>query len=159
MKFWFPLLLFVFPTFLSAQNSKKNATYLQLGGNGLFLSANYERQLTNKLGLNAQIGAGLGNYKPAFPVGLNYLLNLKNQKSFIETGFSVVFAEKSLFYNDLIFQSPEPILQEYGTAYVPSIGYRYHASKGFMLKALYSPVFAKLKMNWAYYGIGIGWRF
>ncbi|MBX9784028.1 MAG: hypothetical protein K2X48_12130 [Chitinophagaceae bacterium] len=159
MKLCLVLLIFSLPSFLSAQKSKKNTAYVQLWGNGLIVSANYERQFTNKPGLNAQIGVGLGNYKPTVPIGLNYLFNLKNQKSFIETGFSVVLAEKNLFYNDFVFATPDPILKEYSTGYVPSIGYRYHASKGFMLKIIYSPFFTKLKSNWAYYGIGMGWRF
>jgi hypothetical protein len=148
------------PMFTISQTSqKKNAGYVQVLGNGLTLSVNYERQLTKQPGLNAQIGAGLGNYKPRIPIGLNYLFNLKNQKSFIETGFAVVLTEKSFLYNDFIFETPEPTEEEYGLAYVPSIGFRYHASKGFMCKVIYSPILSKVQNFWGYGGLGLGWRF
>ena len=153
------VLILISSTTFSQSFQRKNAGYIQFLGNGLVLSANQERQLFNTLGLNAQVGVGIGSNKPIFPIGLNYLFHLHNQKSFIETGFSVVLAEKDLLYNDFIFVTTEPTLQEYGTAFMPSIGYRYHATKGFMLKALYSPFFAKYNTLWAFYGIGIGWRF
>jgi hypothetical protein len=159
MKCFLITLLFVSSIITQAQNSKKNTAYLQLWGNGLLLSANYERQLTAKPGLNAQIGIGLGNYKPVIPVGLNYLFNLNNHKSFIEIGAAAVLTERGYLYNDFIFETTEPKRTEYATAFVPSVGYRYHASKGFMCKIIYSPVLSRIQSFWDNSGIGIGWRF
>jgi hypothetical protein len=153
-------LLISIPSIAFSQTTqKKNTAYLQLWGNGLLLSVNYERQLTATPGLNAQIGIGLGNYKPVIPIGLNYLFNINNQKSFIEIGAAAVLTERDNLYNDFIFETTEPTRKEYTTAFVPSMGYRYQSSKGFICKIMYSPVLSGIQNFWGSGGVGIGWRF
>jgi hypothetical protein len=160
MKKLLTVLLLIVPVMIFSQATlKKNSGYVQLLGNGLTLSVNYERQLTAKPGLNAQVGIGFGNFKPTIPIGLNYIFNLKSQKSFIETGLSLVFTERDIFYDGFIFENPEPTRKDYTAAYVPSVGYRYHASKGFMYKIVYTPVLSTIKNNFDFFGAGVGWRF
>jgi hypothetical protein len=56
-------------TSLPAQKPfKKNTIYGELGGNGLVLSANYERQLGHKPGVGVHIGIGIGGIiTPSYP--------------------------------------------------------------------------------------------
>ena len=58
---YFTLLIItlVFTTNIFGQTGfKKNDIYLEAGGNGLFGSVNYERQLTKSPGIGARIGVG-----------------------------------------------------------------------------------------------------
>ncbi|HUS00549.1 MAG TPA: hypothetical protein VMY77_02415 [Chitinophagaceae bacterium] len=60
-------LLLCITTFTFGQGTfKKNDIYLEAGGNGLYSSVNYERQLTKKPGLGARIGAGIYWQYPNF---------------------------------------------------------------------------------------------
>jgi hypothetical protein len=64
---------------------KRNDIYLEAGGNGLFGSVNYERQLTKEPGIGVRIGIGFYTEKAFYlttPVGINYLFKLKNKRSF-----------------------------------------------------------------------------
>jgi len=75
-------------------NFKKNDIYLEAGGNGLFGSVNYERQLTKTPGLGARIGVGFyteNAFYLTIPVGINYLFKLKNDKSFIDAGLGATW--------------------------------------------------------------------
>lgn len=88
----FLLAFFIFEgvTYTCAQSTlKKNDIYLEAGGNGLFGSVNYERQLTKEPGLGARIGAGFyteNAFYLTIPVGINYLFALKSDRSFIDAG-------------------------------------------------------------------------
>lgn len=76
---------------------KKNDLYLEAVGTGLFSSINYERQLTNKPGLGAKIGLGFYTEKAFYltiPVGINYLFQLKNEKSFIGAGIGASIGKR-----------------------------------------------------------------
>ena len=144
------------PMFTISQTSqKKNASYVQLLGNALILSVNYEHQISNKPILNFQIGAGLGGAKPNIPLGLNYLLPLYSSHSFMEAGVAGVLAERDMFNGEGYYVGGSP----YTVAFVPQIGYRYHAHKGFLLKVHYSPVFVKDKSYFQNAGLALGWRF
>ncbi|MFM9944426.1 MAG: hypothetical protein ACKVQB_04265 [Bacteroidia bacterium] len=94
-KYLFSILTFALMTFSFSQNHiKKSYIYFEAGGNGFFGSLNYERQLSEKPGLGFRIG--LGFYKNALfhftvPLGINYLFQLKNEKSFIDAGLSATF--------------------------------------------------------------------
>ena len=68
---------------------KQNYFYAEIGGNGIFGSINYERQVSKQPGLGVRVG--LGFYMDAIfhytvPVGINYLLKFKGEKSFIDFG-------------------------------------------------------------------------
>ena len=74
-----------------AQNSfKRSNLYIEAGGNGLWGSVNYERQLTRQPGLGLRIGVGFyteNAFYLTIPAGINYLFPLKNHTSFIDAGF------------------------------------------------------------------------
>lgn len=66
IKIYIPaLVLAIFlSTSLLAQNTfKRNDLYLEAGGNGLFASVNYERQLTKQPGLGLRTGIGFYSEK------------------------------------------------------------------------------------------------
>jgi hypothetical protein len=149
----FTIILFLcIATFTAGQSTfKRNNIYLEAGGNGLYGSVNYERQLTKKSGLQARIGLGIyWNYDNFLnlPLGINYLFDLKNKKSFIDVGVGVTFTgidEKSdggLHYVN----------------FVPGIGYRRHTSKDVMWRINVTPVINKYGFT-SWVGASIGKRF
>jgi hypothetical protein len=134
---------------------QKKYFYSEIAGNGLVLSANYERQLGNKPGLGLHIGAGLGGYKPAIPAGVNYLFGLGKHKSFIEAGAGVVFVEKDLWDDKNNIPDAD---NSYKAGFTPTIGFRHHTAYGLMWRINYTPVFSKYRNLPVYAGISLGWR-
>ena len=128
--------------------------YSEIGGSGIVLSANYERQTGNKPGLGLHIGAGLGNHKPIIPFGVNYLFALKNKKSFIEGGAGIALAEEDIWETKSISYDDTP----YKPAFIPSIGYRHHTEYGLMWRINYTPVFSRYRNIPLYAGISVGWQ-
>lgn len=57
-----------------SQSEAKHAIYIELPGNGGFISANYERFLTQNLSLRVGIGSFLGLGEVTFPVMVNYCI-------------------------------------------------------------------------------------
>jgi hypothetical protein len=118
---------------------KKNDIYLEAGGNGLFGSVNYERQLTKQPGLGARIGVGFYSEEAFYltiPVGINYLFRLNNEKSFIDAGIGVSFARID---GDLFEESKNPNGNHFAN-FIPSIGYRRHTLNNVMWRISFTPV-------------------
>ena len=149
----FTIILFLCAATLAiGQNEfKKNDIYLEAGGNGLYGSINYERQLTKKAGPGFRIGLGIYWQYPNFlnlPLGFTYLFELKNKKSFIDAGLGITFTgidENSFKGVSLV-------------NVVPGIGYRRHTSKNLMWRMSLTPVFNKNGSSF-WLGASIGKRF
>jgi hypothetical protein len=155
-KLLFFTLAIAIATQLTAQQSfKKTTVYGEIGGNGLGLSVNYERQMQGKPGLGLLIGIGLSGNKPSIISGAKYLIDLGNHKSFFETGFGITLADREYMgakRNNLTNENP------YTPAYIPSVGYRHHTKYGLMWRVNYTPVFSKYNSILLYPGISVGWR-
>lgn len=122
---------------------KQNTIYLELGGNGLFSSVNYERQVFKNPGLGFHIGAGIYGVKPSdltVPFGASYLLKLKKLNSFIDFGFGATYskADVKLYFN-VHYINPNRVNTNYWN-YVPSVGYRRLTKKNLMYRFSLSPV-------------------
>ena len=139
------------------ENLKKNDIYLEAGGNGLFGSVNYERQLTKEPGLGVRIGVGFYSENAFYltiPVGINYLFRLKNDKSFIDAGLGTTWAwiDGRLFYRSKNYND------DHFVNFIPSIGYRRHTSKDLMWRISVPPVANKYALT-PWIGASIGKRF
>ena len=89
-KLKFISLLILVPLLSPGQRPVKSV-YGELGGPGIFLSANYDTRLANSnkgLGVRAGVGTIFDQYSLSFtlPVGLNYLLG--KEKNFLELGLA-----------------------------------------------------------------------
>jgi hypothetical protein len=158
------MIKFIIAAFLSAttgiatgQNSfKKNDIYLEAGGNGLFGSISYERQLTKEPGLGARIGIGVyseNDFYLTFPVGINYLFELKKKNTFIDAGLGVTWAlVDGKFSNDLAD------IGENFTSFIPGIGYRKHTAKNVIWRIALTPVINKYSFT-PWIGLSVGKRF
>ncbi len=112
--------------------SQENLAYVELGGAGPLISANYERQVTKNPLLN--IRAGLGYVATwdydglTLPTGLYFLGDLK-KNNYLELGMNYTF----------LFDKDEADIKGF---LLPAIGYRKYFTKstGF-LKITFNPVF------------------
>ena len=136
---------------------KKNDIYLEAGGNGLFGSVNYERQFTKAPGLGARIGVGFYSENAFYltiPVGINYLFQLKTEKSFIDAGLGTTWTR----IDGNLFGKSENSNGEHFVNFVPSIGYRRHTAKNLMWRISVTPVANKYGLV-PWLGASIGKRF
>ena len=150
----FSIFIFAVCQLLAQKSFKRNTVYFEIGGNGLVLSLNYERQITSKPGLGFHAGVALSGDKPAFPLGAKYLFDLGKQRSFLEVGAGVTIAEQDMWEEDLNQVTGNP----YKAGFIPSVGYRYNAPKGFMCRINYTPFFNKYRTELLFFGVSVGWR-
>jgi hypothetical protein len=154
----------------------KNAVMLEIGGNGLAYSANYERFLSKNI--NARAGFSLfkiienqtdkSMIVMSYPISFNYLINLSRQKHFIETGIGVMNLITS---GDLV--EYKGVTNYYLNPFL-NFGYRYEPTKNRFLYRIglspflgttsltnpteqgFQPLGSKVQI-WGH--IGIGYRF
>ncbi|HUS03632.1 MAG TPA: hypothetical protein VMY77_17950 [Chitinophagaceae bacterium] len=151
-------LLFIAINTVGQDPFKKNDIYLEAGGNGLFGSLNYERQLTKEPGIGARIGVGFYTENAFYLttlVGINYLFNLKNNRSFIDAGLGVTWARTD---GAFIGSSSQYTNGDRFVNFVPSIGYRRHTLKNVMWRISLTPVINKYT-GAPWLGLSIGKRF
>ncbi len=158
MKKMLLIILFLNATTAFAQNQfKKNSIYLEAGGNGLFGSLNYERQLAKEPGFGARVGVGFYTedaFYLTIPVSINYLFKLKNNTSFIDAGLGTTWAR----VDGKIFGDAPYYGHGHFTNFIPSVGYRKQTSKNLMLRFSLTPVINNFGfVPWA--GISFGKSF
>ncbi|MEO7046362.1 MAG: hypothetical protein ABI091_13715 [Ferruginibacter sp.] len=136
---------------------ERNDIYLEAGGNGLFASVNYERQLTKQPGLGFRLGVGFYSENAFYltiPVGINYLFKLKNNKSFIDAGLGATWTR----IDGNLFSNSKNANGDHFVNFVPSIGYRRHTSKDLMWRISVTPIANKYGL-FPWLGLSIGKRF
>ena len=142
-------------SFLFAQTSlKKNDIYLEGGGNGLFASVNYERQLTKEPGLGVRFGVGFYSENAVYltiPVGINYLFRLKSDKSFIDAGLGATWTR----IDGNLFGSSKNSNGTHFVNFIPSIGFRRHTTNNVMWRISLTPVANKYGLvPWLGFSLG-----
>jgi len=118
---------------------KKNDIYLEAGGNGLFASVNYERQVTKQPGLGVRIGVGFyteNAFYLTIPAGINYLFKLNSDKSFIDAGLGVTWAR----IDGNLFGESKNSNGDSFVNFIPSVGYRRHTTQNLMWRISVTPV-------------------
>lgn len=139
------VIIFTAFTILSFGQSsfKKNVVFLEVGGNGLFSSLNYERQLTGHPGPGLRLGIGFYSVDPfrlTIPVGVNYLFRLNNDKSFFDVGFGVTYTEADVkLYVMVDNKDPDYVNTNY-INFIPGIGYRRQTNNNIMWRVGFAPV-------------------
>ncbi len=135
----------------------RNNIYLEAGGNGLFGSINYERQLATQPGFGIRLGVGFHSenmFYLTIPVGIVYLLNLTGDKSFIDAGLGATWSR----IEGKLFQSSISNKGEDFVSFIPSIGYRHQTKQNLMWRISITPIVYKHGLvPWT--GLSIGKRF
>ena len=146
--------LFIVGSAFSQNDFKKNYIYLEAGGNGLWSSVNYERQITKDPGLGFR--AGLGFYTEysfymTIPIGVNFLFKIQENKSFIDAGLGITWAKVD---GKLFGKENNPNGDSF-TNIIPAIYYRRHAKNNLIWKAGFTPVVNKGEITpWIALAIG-----
>lgn len=116
-----------------AASLKRNFSYVEVGGAGLFFSVNYERQLSKTPGFSWRFGVGgysETDFYVTYNTGFAYLFALNDeQSSFIDFGANFTIARE---YVGLSGESRNPDMFE---SIVPGISYRKHLENDMILKA------------------------
>ncbi|MEO8770857.1 MAG: hypothetical protein ABI402_12245 [Ferruginibacter sp.] len=140
------LLFSFFTTIVCGQKMPgKNTAYLELGGNGLISSVNYERQLTNHPALAIHVGVGTYithddkfKFFPTIPVGINYLLKL-NKRSMLDIGFGATWTKPEVKLYAIVDRYYNYVNHDY-INFVPSVGYRHHTKNNLMWRCSITPI-------------------
>jgi len=140
-----------------ATNFKQNQLYLELGGNGLIYSINYERLLSENFTLRGGFGItpGLIFVEGTFihiPVTASYLIGSKTSK--LELGLGATYfagKDTEIFGLDagdqfLVFLTG-------------IIGYRYTSPAGFVFRVLFTPIYNSEEDPYFYPSFGLSFGF
>jgi hypothetical protein len=132
--------------------------FVELGGPGLLLSANYDTRFVNRHdGIGGRIGAGYvsisDNSLLTIPVQLNYLLGKNNR--YFEIGIGATFVNSKGDENDFLsFDDAK------GTIGTMTFGYRYQPEDGgFHFRAALTPLFNSSNFFPFFGGVGLGYTF
>lgn len=129
----------------------KNFIYMEIGGNGMFYSINYERTVFRKdlISVQARAGYGIVPDRFSFPIAANVALG-RNHKKF-EMGIGTTI--ENITTQDIGFY-------EFKAHLVPSIAYRYESDKHFFLRlALMSHYFFDSGEVLPGFGVSLGGMF
>jgi hypothetical protein len=127
----------------------KNLVYLELLGNGIAYSVNYERMLTDDLSarlgfsyLSVTIGSGESAVKAdvvTAPMLLNYTVGGRNHRAELGAGATVLYASASSSSGGVTSSGEGAAIVGTGV-----VGYRYSpADGGFVFRAGFTPLFGK----------------
>ena len=152
------IFILVLPFSLRAQ-MKPNNLYFELGGNGIYYSVNYERNIlsASKLQLNTRIGlTTIGIENIGLPFEANVLFGKEEQRSFLEIGIggTPMYSYTRKAERNGTWGKRK---SEFDLIALGRFGYRYVSEKGFLLRFAFTPVFERKYFPWA--GISIGKNF
>jgi len=132
--------------------------FIELGGPGLLLSANYDARFTNRHdGIGGRIGIGYvsisDNSLLTIPVQFNYLLGKNNR--YFELGIGATFINSKGDERDFLSLDDAK-----GTIGTMTFGYRYQPEDGgFNFKASLNPIFNSSTFFPFFGGVGVGYTF
>lgn len=154
--FFFIFTFFGVMSFSFAQTRSAGSIYLEIGGNALIYSINYDRLLSNNFGLRAgamafALSDGSGSAAAvATPVLANYFIGDGNGR--FELGAGIVFASGGIGGGDVGFAGS-------GVGVTSTIGYRLQpVSGGFLFRIGFTPIYFSRKFI-PMGGLSLGYTF
>lgn len=120
--------------------SLKNDVYVEAGGNGLFGSLNYERQLSKTPGVSLRMGVGFyteNRFFVTLPASVHFLLPLKKPNSFIDASAGVTWSRA----NGQLFKEDASSSPYHFVCLIPAVGYRKHTKNEMMWRISVAPTF------------------
>ncbi|MBK6936777.1 MAG: hypothetical protein IPH18_07705 [Chitinophagaceae bacterium] len=134
------LILICCITVMNAQQPfKRNTLFIELGGNGLMASVNYEREIIKGTGIRFQAGTGFYGSDLTVPVGLNYLINMGKSKSWLELGTGATYTKADVHLYAIADYRKLHINKQYWNL-IPSIGVRSVTKENFVYRIRFTPV-------------------
>ncbi|TDQ06864.1 hypothetical protein [Pedobacter metabolipauper] len=133
--------------------------FVELGGQGLIFSANYDTRFGNRRdGLGGRAGIGYigadGDNITTVPISLNYLLG--KGKNFFEVGLGATFTSLTASGESFIFDEGT------SSSVIGTMSFAYRlqpVDSGFALRAGFTPVFSGTNFIPYYAGFSLGYTF
>ncbi len=145
--FWVILLIVALlnsTTKVSAQKKVNlNTIYFELGGNGLFTSVNYERQLLKNTRVNFHLGIGIYGLQPGYltiPFGIKYLFKLKKSNSYITLGLGITYSKADVSLYAIVDHVNQNYRNTNYLNYIPNLAYRKITKTNLMYSLSVTPV-------------------
>lgn len=141
-------------------NAKLNSVYVELGGNGLFTSINYEKQLLKNTRLNFHFGLGIYGMEPTYltiPFGIRYVLQLNNSNSYIDLGLGATYSKADVRLYATIDRHPGYVQTNFWN-YIPNVSYRILTKKNTLFRFSISPIINQYDFL-PFFGFSIGKSF
>lgn len=158
MKNFTSFLILLCLTFEITYAQKSNhGVYLELGGNGILASANIETSILKNPQIRSHIGIGMYGFmqrKLTIPLGINYLLPIRNTKSYLDIGLGMTFskANMKLYVN---VDDKNSIRKPQNFSFVPNLSYRTHVKNRMLLRIGFTPVITQYLFI-PHFGIAVG---
>lgn len=148
---------------VSSTSQRAQNIFIELGGQGLTLTANYDTRFTNKRdGLGGRIGVGHiasdGSSLTTVPLSLNYLLG--KERRYFEIGLGATYISSTL--DGSFFDFDDNNDDEQGSELIGTMSFAYRLQpmdSGFSFRAGITPVFGKSFFIPYYGGISLGYTF
>lgn len=138
--------------------TSQNSVYLELLGNGLLYSLNYDRLITESIGLRVGVSYQKPNSEEivTVPIMIQYLTGSGNSK--LELGIGVCLVSQP-DRSSFSFLDDDKEFEGSGALGTATIGYRYQrADEGLVFRAGFTPLFGSIGF-WPLAGISIGYGF
>lgn len=156
------LLLFVFVLDFGAlaQDFRKNEVFVELLGNGMLGSINYERQLMKNPGFGVRAGVGIygTDARLTIPMGVNYLIRVIKNHSFLDLGMGATFTQTDGFFYSMPKLPAGYVKKENYMYLIPSAGLRAYTTRNYIWR-IGASVFITDSGALPWLGIGFGKRF
>lgn len=143
--------------------SRNNQVYIQLAGQGLLASINYERKIIKTLPLYCNAGIGMyGNEKfITVPLGLKYIMQTKKEKqNYFSIGFGGTYSKAKVY---LYATMPKYVngVEPKNTMWniLPSIGYRGINKKNIVYSLDLLLLYNAYRKSMPYLGLSVGKAF
>jgi len=140
-------------------NFKQNQLYLELGGNGIIYSVNYERLLSENISLRGGFGITPGFFfvEGTFidiPVTASYLIG--SERSKLEMGLGATFLASSNVEVFGLDSGDQSLIILTGI-----VGYRYISPSGFVFRIFFTPLYSSEgdPPFVPYFGLSFGFAF
>lgn len=115
--------------------------FVELLGNGLLGSINYERQLTGKPGLGIRAGVGVygTDANITIPLSVHYLIRLIKNHSFLDLGFGATYTKSDGFFYAQTELPAGYVSKEEFVYLIPSAGLRAYTTKNYIWRISATP--------------------
>ena len=143
-----------------SQEIRKNEIFIEVLGNGLLGSVNYERQFGKKQGLGVRAGLGLYGIDShiTIPVGVIYSIRLNSDYFFLDVGFGATYTKTDGFFY-AVTKLPDGYVRKKEFVYlIPSVGVRAYTTKNYVGRINITPFITESGLMPSI-GIGYGKRF
>ena len=140
--------------------TRKKSVFVELGGNGVAFSSNFDIRLKPDRhdGWGIRAGAGIANEFLTLPLGINYIIGKRRHGFETGIGFTPVYNTAGNGRNIVGYYQRDDS-PRFHVASILTAGYRFQSYKGFMFRANTSVVHSYRNFSFTWPGLSFGYSF